>query len=126
MTTRFSLAILLIILAGLSGCGGDESEQTATAMVGGNPQRGRVIIATYGCAACHTIPGIHGADALVGPPLTRMGARSYVGGVLPNTPNNLVHWIEDPPAIDSKTAMPNLHVTEPDARDIATYLYTLQ
>jgi cytochrome c1 len=50
----------------------------------------------------------------------------YIGGVLQNTPANLIRWIQDPPAVDAKTAMPNLHVTETDARDIATYLYTLQ
>jgi len=38
----------------------------------------------------------------------------------------MIRWLQDPPAVDAKTAMPNLHVSEADARDIATYLYTLQ
>ena len=94
-------------------------------MTGGNPYRGRAAIRTYGCGSCHTIPGVAGADALVGPPLTHIASRSYVGGVIQNTPENLVHWILDPPSIDSKTAMPNLKLSETDARDIAGYLYTL-
>jgi hypothetical protein len=37
-----------------------------------------------------------------------------------------VKWIQDPPAVDDKTAMPKLGVKESDARDIASYLYTLR
>jgi cytochrome c1 len=62
----------------------------------------------------------------VGPSLERLGGRAYVGGVLPNTRENLVRWILNPPAVDPQTAMPNLHVSEADARDIAGYLYTLK
>jgi cytochrome c1 len=80
----------------------------------------------YGCASCHTIPGIAGADALVGPPLDRIASRTYVAGVLVNTPENLVRWIQDPPGVDPLTAMPNLRVNEADARDIATFLSTLR
>lgn len=122
---RYLYAALLLLTAALSGCDKD-ADQTAISMVGGNPDRGRKIITTYGCNSCHTIPGINGADALVGPPLTKMAARTYVGGVLQNTPANMIHWIQNPPGVDPKTAMPNLHVTQGDARDIATYLYTLQ
>ena len=38
----------------------------------------------------------------------------------------MIRWIENPPAIDPKTAMPNMGVTVRDARDIAAYLYTLR
>jgi cytochrome c1 len=46
-----------------------------------------------------------------------------VGGVLPNTPENLMKWIQNAPAVDPLTAMPNVGVTQMDARDIAAYLY---
>jgi cytochrome c1 len=36
-----------------------------------------------------------------------------------------VRWIQDPPAVDSATAMPNLGVSERDARDMAAYLYAV-
>jgi cytochrome c2 len=115
----------LLLATLLGGCNKD-ADETAISMVGGNPDHGRKIIVTYGCIACHTIPGVNGANALVGPPLTRMAARTYVGGVLQNTPANMIQWIQNPPGVDPKTAMPNLHVTQGDARDITTYLYTLQ
>ena len=81
-------------------------------------------VASYRRGRCHTIPGIRGADGLVGPPLTGIAERAYVGGVLTNTPENLVRWIQNPPAVDPKTAMPNVGVTYNDAVDIAGYLYS--
>jgi cytochrome c len=50
----------------------------------------------------------------------------YVAGVLANTPDNLIQCIRNPPDVDPRTAMPNLGIGEPDARDIAAYLYTLK
>jgi cytochrome c len=120
----FGSAILLSALCG--GCDNAEA-RTATAMThGGDPVRGRRAIAAHGCGSCHTIPGVRGADGLVGPPLTSMGSRAYVGGVMKNTPQNLIRWIQDPPGVDAMTAMPKLGVSETDARDIASYLYTLR
>ncbi len=71
----------------------------------------------FGCGSCHTIPGVRGADAMVGPPLN---------GRLPNTPENLVHWIVTPQTVEPGTAMPNLGVSEREARDMAAYLYKLR
>jgi cytochrome c2 len=104
----------------------NQSWSTAASMTKGDPARGRDLIALYGCGSCHSIPGVRNADALVGPPLDRIGSRAFVGGVVHNTPDNLMSWIQNPPALDEKTAMPNLGVTPSDARDIAAYLYTLR
>jgi len=60
----------------------------------------------------------------VGPLLTGYTTQSYVVGRLTNSPVNLVHWIENPQGIEPGSAMPNLGVTEADARDIAAYLYS--
>jgi cytochrome c1 len=109
----------------LASCGG-EAERRAAAMTGGVPARGREKIRRYGCASCHTIPGVTGADALVGPPLTRIASRTYIAGVMTNTPDNMVRWIQNPRGVDPLTAMPNLGVSDADARDIAGYLYTLK
>jgi cytochrome c len=96
------------------------------AVLGGDPDRGAEFIEAYGCDACHTIPGVGGADAVVGPPLTKWALRSYIAGSLPNRPENLVRWIMNPHEIEPGTAMPNLGVSEAEARDIAAYLYTLR
>lgn len=89
-------------------------------------ERGREAAERLGCGSCHTIPWVQGAEALVGPPLDRFGSRSYVAGVLPNTRENLVRWIKDPPGVDKLTAMPNLRVNEQDARDLAEFLSGLR
>jgi cytochrome c1 len=49
-----------------------------------------------------------------------------VAGEVPNTPRFMVRWIENPQAIEPGTAMPNLGVSDAQARDIAAYLYTLR
>lgn len=123
------LAAMLLLVAPLAiACTGahDADAREAAAITGGDPARGPALMRKYGCQSCHTIPGVTGADGLVGPPLAGIASRSYIGGVLPNAPDNMLRWIEDPKAVDSLTAMPNTGVTPSDARHIAAYLYTLR
>ncbi|HEV2706192.1 MAG TPA: hypothetical protein VGV59_09725 [Pyrinomonadaceae bacterium] len=112
----------------LTACGGSSAtERAASEMTGGGvPSRGRAKISKYGCHTCHTIPGVVGADSLVGPDLTRVASRTYIAGVLTNSPEHMMRWIRDPRGVDQLTAMPNLGVSAEDARDIASYLYTLK
>jgi cytochrome c2 len=104
----------------------DDAVASADQMTGGDAARGRELIRQYGCGTCHSIPGVTGANGLVGPPLAGIASRSYIGGVLPNAPDNMLRWLHDPRAVDPLTAMPNVGVTESDARHIAAYLYTLR
>ncbi len=92
---------------------------------GGDSEKGRLLIGKYGCGSCHAIPGIRGAAGKVGPELAGFKQRIYIAGQVPNVPENLVAWIEDPQAIAPGTAMPDLGVSREEARDIAAYLYTL-
>jgi putative membrane protein len=123
----FAVRVILIVLTvGLplacDRASGDQSQLIA----GADVDRGRAAISRYGCGSCHNIPGITGAAGLVGPPLGDVARRVYIAGVLPNEPDNMIRWIENPPAIDPKTAMPYMGVTTRDARDIAAYLYNLR
>jgi mono/diheme cytochrome c family protein len=92
----------------------------------GDATRGRLALHQYACTACHVVPGVTGADVHVGPPLAGMASRQLIAGSLPNTPQHMVQWIRDPLGVDPKTAMPDLQVTERDARDMAAYLATLR
>ncbi len=112
------LALLLAL-----GCRRTIGEH-ATQLTGGDAERGRAAITAFGCGSCHAIPGVTGAVGTVGPPLAGIAVRTYIAGVLPNTPAAMIRWLEDPPAVDSLTAMPALGLTDPTARDIAAYLYT--
>ena len=124
---RMGALVAMVMLA--AGCGADAYRLTdadANALAGGDPDRGRERIREYGCTGCHTVRGVSGAHGRVGPPLAGLASRIYIAGALPNSPANLVRWIEDPTVVDPKTAMPDLDVTPSDARDIAAYLYTLR
>lgn len=120
------LARILLALA-LSACSAPgDSDQAMANAIGGDVERGRDITRKYGCGSCHEIPGVAGAHGLVGPPLGGIASRAYIAGVLPNAPENMLRWIQDPKRVDSLTAMPNVGVTPSDARHITAYLYTLR
>lgn len=115
----FMLAALLF-----AGCGAGGNTVLA-AVPGGDVERGAKALRNYGCGACHTIPGIPGANTRVGPPLTDWSERHYIAGTLPNTPDNMLRWIQAPEEIRPGTAMPTLGVSDEDARDMIAYLYSL-
>ena len=91
----------------------------------GRPEVGRTLIHDYGCGACHTVPGVQGGAGRVGPRLDRLREQVYIAGILENTPSNLIFWIAHPQRANPDTAMPDLGVSEEEARDIAAYLYEL-
>jgi cytochrome c553 len=93
----------------------------------GDPARGRAIIATgaHGCAACHAIPGIRSPRGIVGPPLGGVGQRAFIAGQLPNRPDVLAAFLQNPPALVPSTGMPDVGLTAEEARHVAAYLATL-
>jgi cytochrome c2 len=103
-----------------------QARARAVALTAGDPDFGRNLAMRYGCAGCHTIPGVPGAQGKVGPSLQGFAARVYIGGVATNSPDTLVQWIENPRAIDPKTAMPVTGISRAEARHVAAYLYTLR
>lgn len=115
---------LFVVVVTAAACIEGEAEREHV-VAGGDVARGAALINTYGCGACHVIPGVEGANGTVGPPLTDWAERRYIAGALPNTAPNLVAWIMQPQAVEPGTAMPNMGVTPAEARDIAAYLYTL-
>jgi len=125
---RLSAPVMLVMSAPLFlvACSEGQEASAQPLHIGGNPQHGRELIGQYGCGSCHTIPGINGADALVGPPLDKMGRRIYIVGMLRNTPENMMQWLENPQQIVPGNAMPNMQMSRDDARDLTAFLYTLR
>jgi len=123
MPNKYASAVIVIELL-VSGCAAS-AKKNAAAITGGDPDRGASSISKYGCGTCHIIPGIAGAHGLVGPPLAGLANRVYVAN-LPNAPENLTRWVQNPKSINETTAMPNVGVTPHDAVDIAAYLYSLK
>lgn len=127
LPARFVLLAAVLLGGGwLAGCNQDDPRVPPPAVTSGDPERGAQLITDYGCGSCHTIPGIAGADALVGPPLDHFSRRGYIAGQLRNSAENLTRWVRDPQAVAPGTAMPDLGVTTEQARDITAYLYTLE
>lgn len=100
--------------------------QPAWPMGDADRERGRRLITDYGCGACHTIPGIRHATGRVGPKLEDFVDQMYIAGVLANTPENLNRWLQHPTEVNPLTAMPEMGVSEEEARDMAAYLYTMR
>jgi cytochrome c2 len=116
------LVSLLVCAAALAAC--SQKPPRTEPITGGDPRAGSALIARYGCASCHRIKGIAHADSQVGPPLDEIRSRGYIAGVLPHTADNLVKWIRHPRQVVPNTAMPELGVTQAEARDMAAYLYS--
>jgi cytochrome c1 len=123
MRERLALvALLAATVVSAAACG---ARRSGIAVGGGaRASRAPSEIARYGCGSCHTIGGISGASADIGPNLGGFAHRRYIAGRLPNTPANLVAWIRNAQQIDPGNVMPDLGVTPRDARDIAAYLYS--
>ena len=86
----------------------------------------RQLLRQYGCHASHAIPGITGAPRLLGPSLAVLARRATIAGRLPNDAATLRAWIQHPQQLDPLTAMPELAVSDADARVIAAWLATLR
>jgi cytochrome c2 len=125
------LALVLVLLTGAGVYAGyqikftQDARSRAIALTGGDPDLGRRLTQRYGCAGCHTIPGVSRAQGKVGPTLEGFAARVYIGGVAINSPDTLIQWIEDPKSIDPMTAMPVTGISRAEARHVAAYLYSL-
>ena len=114
----------LLILLALAACS-EAGPPDHLAIPGADPERGRALIAEHGCGSCHYVEGVPGANGVVGPPLEDFANRTLLAGSFPNVPRFLVPWVMDPPDLKPGTAMPDLGVSAMQARDIASYLYTL-
>ena len=118
---RVSPASALTAMLFLSAC--EDRSSDVSRIVAGNAERGRALMQSYGCGACHTVSGIQGANGVVGPPLTHFARRAFIAGTYPNRPSTVVRWIQNPPAMAPLTAMPDMGVSEAEATDIAAFLF---
>jgi cytochrome c1 len=115
--------VLVVVLA--IGCGQEFPASRGRTVVGADPVRGAAAVRARACGACHQIPTIPAARGRVGPSLDGFADRVLIAGAVPNTAGDLVRWLRDPSAIQPRTAMPALGLSESEAQDIAAFLYTL-
>jgi cytochrome c oxidase subunit 2 len=101
------------------------AQKTAPPEPAGAAADGKAVFARSACVGCHTIRGV--SAGVLGPDLTHFGSRALFGaGLWPNTVDNVVAWVRDPPALKPGSKMPNLHLSETDARALAAYLTSLK
>jgi cytochrome c2 len=96
----------------------------AAEISGGVPTRGEARFISYGCGGCHAMKHVPHALGGVGPRLDGVALQTVIAGRLSNKPDNMRRWIRAPQSVSPGTAMPNLGVTERDARDISAFLYS--
>lgn len=129
-TFAFFVAAAAVAAAGLAGAvvnevkGRSDRQSEASAMTGGDPAAAPPLLRRYGCAGCHEIPGIAGADGKVGGSLAGIRERVYIAGVATHTSDNLIRWIVSPQSFSPRTAMPATGISDKEARDVAAYLYS--
>jgi cytochrome c2 len=128
--------VLGLLAIGAAGAGGSlivqklQSKQSARehaeALTGGHKDNGVVVFDRHGCGACHSITGHDAANGLVGPSLDKVAVRAFLAGQQPNDPPHMIAWVQHPHAVEPETGMPELDLTDQEARDVAAYLYTLR
>ncbi|WP_404990245.1 cytochrome c oxidase subunit II [Caballeronia sp. LZ065] len=78
------------------------------------------------CAGCHAVRGSR-ASGVQAPDLTHVLSRRLIAaGSVVNTPENLLHWIQNVQTIKPGSQMPNMKLTSAEATDLMAYLATLK
>ena len=135
----FSFAMILAGLFLVAACGTTEpavKNRVATSSeplprltpapnVTGDPERGRTAFVDKSCTQCHTLRGVPAATGIIGPNLTNIALRpTLTEANFPNNPDQMARWIIDPATMKPGTIMPNLGVTDAQARDLVAFLYS--
>jgi cytochrome c oxidase subunit 2 len=99
-------------------------QQRPPANLGSHPD-GVQLFVNNACGGCHTIQGL--SNGVAAPDLTHVGSRSTIGaGVLANTSDNMVRWLENPQDVKPGVLMPNFHLTNEQASQLAALLEDLR
>jgi len=118
------VCLAVLITAGVLAYRDSRIRQQVELATGGRIERAVPVMLANGCGGCHTIPGVPGAQGLVGPRLDgTLSQRLYIAGVVPNTSENMIRFLRSAREMVPHTAMPSTGISEEEARDIAAYLY---
>jgi cytochrome c oxidase subunit II len=94
----------------------------------GNPAatEGQTVFIHNACINCHAVNGT-AATGRFGPDLTHLASRDTIAsGAVPNTPENLRKWIDDPNSMKPGSLMPPMHLNGHDLDVITAYLAQLR
>jgi mono/diheme cytochrome c family protein len=120
LTILIMVAILVAVLARLSGCGGKDLSKETDAQLGLNAQQsaGRVVFETD-CAACHYA---YSSSGLKGPGLKKLFSKKYLPSGLPANDRFVEQTI-----VSGRGMMPGQGeaLTDQQLADLMAYLHTL-
>ncbi len=87
---------------------------------------GRTVFEHNACISCHTITGTT-ATGRFGPDLTHLASRDTIAsGSVPNTPENLRAFVDNPAHFKPGALMPPMHLNPHDLDAVTQYLGTLK
>jgi cytochrome c2 len=91
-------------------------------LAGADPARGRALMDSLGCRACHAlaedeVAGQIGANKDIAPNLSHVAEKTDARWIY--------HWIRNPRGYSHVARMPSLRLSDDEARDVTAYLVTL-
>jgi len=103
-----------------------DQAEAAAQPTGAEAVAGGKLIQTIACGGCHTIRGTP-MKGTFGPDLTHFGSRSGIAAyTLPNTPENLLAWLQDPQAVKPECTMPTIPLPLREQQQLVAYLEELK
>jgi cytochrome c oxidase subunit II len=102
------------------------AHQREPAVESSSASEGRAVFEHNACIDCHTIAGTV-ATGRFGPNLTHLASRATIAsGSVPNTPENLREFVDNPAHSKPGVLMPPMHLDDHDLDAVITYLTTLR
>ena len=90
--------------------------------VQGNAQRGKELVSSVGCLACHQIQRVEDNQPTTRDVLRRQHGPNLIGLGSKTTKEWVYNWLKDPKRYHPSTRMPSLRLADQEAADIAEYL----
>jgi cytochrome c oxidase subunit II len=101
-------------------------EQSRPAQTGDAVLAGKKIFETTACINCHNVAGTP-ANGRFGPDLTHLMSRdTLAAGIVPNTPDNLRRWIQNPDAFKPGSRMPAMGLSDQQLDAVTAYMQSLR
>ena len=88
--------------------------------------KGAEVFREKNCVNCHSIAGLM-TKGRVAPDLTHVGSRTTLAaGTIPNTPENLAKWLNNPQAVKKGALMPEIGLKPEQIKNLTAYLAGLK
>lgn len=102
------------------------ARQQQPAVQNASVAEGQAVFQHNACISCHTVAGTV-ATGRFGPDLTHVGSRDTIAsGAIPNTPANILTFVDNPAHFKPGVLMPPMHLNGHDLNVVTAYLTSLK